>query len=348
MIYHTLIWISIILTLLPLIPSPHWIFRVPDFGKIQLFCIQVVLLAFSWLDFNPLSFFPLLATTLLNGSFLLKYTSLYPTSRRPVGKHASEPITILSLNVYQENRNYGKFLDLVAQINPDLILTMESDTGWDQALKSLDKDYPYHLKAPFDNTYGMHLFSRLPFLKSKIHFFVADDLPSMEAEVDGGQGFTFKVYALHPPPPSPTEEETSRERDGDLLSVAKAIRNDKEIPTVAIGDFNCVAWAEASRLFVKTSELIDPRVGRGFISTFHAKYKLLRFPIDQVYHTPDIFVKDLKTLPNVDSDHLPLLFRFVIDPQNSSQEDLVESADHADLVKVEEKIEEGKEETSER
>ncbi|WP_262494824.1 hypothetical protein [Leadbetterella byssophila] len=42
------------------------------------------------------------------------------------------------------------------------------------------------------------------------------------------------------------------------------------------------------------------------------------------------------------------MFRFVIDPQNSSQEDLVESAEHADLVKVEEKIEEGKEETSER
>jgi endonuclease/exonuclease/phosphatase (EEP) superfamily protein YafD len=168
----------------------------------------------------------------------------------------------------------------------------------------------------------------------------------MEAEVDGGDNFKFKVYALHPP--NPTEEETSRERDGDLLTVAKSIRNDKDIPTVAIGDFNCVAWAEASRLFVKTSELIDPRVGRGFISTFHAKYKLLRFPIDQVYYIPDIFVKDLKTLANVDSDHLPFLFRFVIDPQNSSQEDLVESADHADLVKVEEKIEEGKEETSER
>lgn len=347
-LYIIFSYLLIITTLLPLVKNPHWVFRIFDFGKIQLFILQLLALLLSVLYGDTLTVALLIGTTLLNGALLFKYTPLYKSGRVPPGPAASEPITLLSLNVYQDNRNYRKFLDLVAQINPDAVLTMESDTGWDEALKELDLRYPYSLKAPLDNTYGMHLFSRHKLRTGKIHYFVADDLPSMEAEFESEQGRVYKVYALHPPPPSPTEEETAKERDGDLLSVAKAIRKDKEIPTVAIGDFNCVAWAQASRLFVKTSELVDPRIGRGFISTFHAKYKLLRFPIDQVYHSADIFVEDLKTLPNVDSDHLPLLFRFVIDRQNDSQEELVETADAEDLQLVEEKIQEGKEETGDR
>lgn len=348
--YQIVAWILIILTLLPLVKNPHWVFRVPDFGKIQLFIMQVMVLLVSPFLFRETLWtsLALLAVTLFNGFTLYRYTPLYRTSTRPPTRLASRTVSIVSLNVYQDNRNYGKFMELINRLNPDLILTMESDTGWDKALSGLDKDYPYSVKVPLDNTYGMHLFSRLKLQKTAKHFFVADDLPSIEAEVVSADGFTFKIFALHPPPPSPTEEETSRERDGDMLSVAKAIRKNKDIPTVAIGDFNCVAWAEASRLFVKTSELIDPRIGRGFISTFHARYRLLRFPIDQVYHSADIFVKELKTLPDVDSDHLPVLFSFVIDPHNDSQDALKEEADAEDLQAVNEKIEEGKEEEGNR
>lgn len=348
--YHILAWVLISLTLLPLVKNPHWVFRVPDFGKIQLFIIQVILLAVSLFFFREVLWTTLilLAVTVYNGVILYRYTPLFNTSRRPPTFRASEPIHIVSLNVYQDNRNYGKFMELIDRLKPDLILTMESDTGWDKALNELTKDYPYSVKVPLNNTYGMHLFSRLKLQKTATHFFVADDLPSIEAEVVSPDGFTFKIFALHPPPPSPTEEETSRERDGDMLSVAKAIRKQKEMPTVAIGDFNCVAWGEASRLFVKTSELVDPRIGRGFISTFHARYRLLRFPIDQVYHSADIFVKELKTLPDVDSDHLPLLFSFVIDPHNDSQEELKEEPEAEDLQAVNEKIQEGREEEGER
>ena len=31
----------------------------------------------------------------------------------------------------------------------------------------------------------------------------------------------FGYFGVHPPPPSPNEEKTSKERDGDLLSIAK-------------------------------------------------------------------------------------------------------------------------------
>ena len=117
----------------------------------------------------------------------------------------------------------------------------------------------------------MHLYSKIPFVKSTVHFFVADDVPSIEARFKTADGHDFVVFAVHPPPPSPTEETNSKERDGDLLCVAKKIK-EHPVPSLVIGDFNTVAWSVTSILFRKTSELIDARVGRGIAATFHAKY----------------------------------------------------------------------------
>jgi endonuclease/exonuclease/phosphatase (EEP) superfamily protein YafD len=351
--YLILTWVTVFMTFIPLVKSPHWFFRIFDFGKIQIFSIQALLVAFTtFIPFSSVfayfSSIILFGSTVYNGVILFKYTPLFSTDRRKKTPLASQPISIISTNVFQDNTQYERFMNLIETVKPEMVLTMESDSKWDKALEKLDSAYPYSVKIPLDNTYGMHLFSNLKIVDSKKHFFVADDLPSIEAEIETPDGYSFKLYTLHPPPPSPTEEDNSKERDGDLLSVAKQIRKDKHKPTVAIGDFNCVAWAEASRLFTKTSEMVDPRLGRGFVSTFHAKYKLLRFPIDQVYHTANIFVEELKTLENVGSDHLPLYFSFVIDKANKSQENLKEKATKEELKEVDEKIEEGKEENGNR
>jgi hypothetical protein len=77
----------------------------------------------------------------------------------------------------------------------------------------LDQKYKYNIKVALDNTYGMHLYSKLKITKHSIHYFVADDL--IEAKITTTDNFKF-TFAVHPPPPSPTEEENSKERDGEL------------------------------------------------------------------------------------------------------------------------------------
>ena len=42
---------------------------------------------------------------------------------------------------------------------------------------------------------------------------------SIEAKLKTKDGYEFVFFGVHPPPPSPTEEKTSK--DGDLLSIAK-------------------------------------------------------------------------------------------------------------------------------
>lgn len=225
---------------------------------------------------------------------------------------------------------------------------MESNQKWDSALTELEKDYPYFQKVPLENTYGIHLYSKLKFEKIKTHFFISNDIPSIEANLVTEEGYKFTVFAVHPPPPSPTEESTSKERDGELLAIAKYIKNQNFKACIVIGDFNNVAWGKSSILFKKTSEMIDPRIGRGIISTYHAKYKLLRFPIDQMFHSIEIFVQKLIALENIGSDHLPLYCEFVINYKNDEQLSQVTTLEKGDMQEVNQMIKNGIEEDGDR
>ena len=173
-----------------------------------------------------------------------------------------------------------------------------------------------------------------------MNYHIADDLPSIEAALFTKEGIPFTFFGVHPPPPSPTEEDNAKERDGELLAVGKKIKETKGSVIVA-GDFNNVAWARSSLLFRKTSELIDPRIGRGFVSTFHAKYRLLRFPIDLFFHSPDIFVEDFKTLRPIGSDHLPLFCSFFINKEEEIQEEETESLKEEEKKEVDKIIQDG-------
>ncbi|KQT18531.1 hypothetical protein ASG31_07380 [Chryseobacterium sp. Leaf404] len=350
-LYIVLSVLIIIFSVLPKIPNSHWIFRVPDFGKIQVFVIAVLTFGFgfflekdlTWKIFQAI----LLLLIIFHGIVLMKYTPLYLITKHKPSTAASEDVQFISANVYQFNTDYPRFINLINKCRPDIFLTMESNGDWENALKVLEKDYPFHHKVTLENTYGMHFYSKLEISESRTHFFVADDIPSIEAHLKTKDGFEFVFFGVHPPPPSPTEEETSKERDGDLLSTGKRVMEIHK-PIIVVGDFNNVAWSKSSILFRKTSELIDPRIGRAFISTFHAKYRLFRFPIDLMFHSEEIFIGDLKTLDNFGSDHLPVYCKFKIDHKNDDQEERIDTADAEEKAEAEEMIEEGKKEDGER
>ena len=344
--------ILILCTLIPFLPFQHWTVRAFDFAKVQVLVLQVIVFVAAFFLVSRQTEFYILQSLLLMSiiyeiSILYKYTPLYKSGESAKGSTSSKSIAIISANVYQMNTQFQRFIDLVQREKPDIVLTMESNKAWEKALEVIEKDYPFQQKVALENTYGMHLYSKIKFKSSKTNYFVADDIPSIECELISDDGFEFRLFGVHPPPPTPTEEPNSKERDGELLSVAKVIRK-FEKPTIVVGDFNNVAWARSSVLFKKTSKLIDPRMGRGLISTFHAKYWLLRFPIDQMYHSADILVEELKTLENFNSDHLPLYCKFHIDHFDDTNEEEVKDLEQGEMEEVEEFIEEGKEEEGDR
>merc|ERR1711974_245785 len=94
---------------------------------------------------------------------------------------------------------------------------------------------------------------------------IEEDVPSIyfDYRLDNGKKIFFAC--LHPAPPSPTENETSKERDAELILTGKHIRNLNR-PAVVCGDMNDVVWSRTTRLLKKMTGMIDPRIGRGFFS----------------------------------------------------------------------------------
>lgn len=340
----------IFLSILPFIQHQHWVFRVPEFLKLQLLVLQLI--AFVWMcitSTTDVSYWVIqssqLALIIYHTYVLARYTKFWRTPSIQKSNTTSDRIKVVACNIYQYNTAYSRFINLIKKEDPDLFLTMESDSNWEQALRVLESNYPNHQKVTLDNTYGMHFYTRLKVISIQTHYFVADDIPSIEAELETKDGHRFIFFAVHPPPPSPTEEENSKERDGDLLSVAKQVR-DYSLPVVVVGDFNNVAWAKSSILFRKTSELIDARVGRGILSTFHAKYWFFRVPLDLLFHSPKVFIDRLAILPDIGSDHFPVTCTFHIDTKSDEQEERVDELDNGEMQEVETLIQEGKEEES--
>lgn len=352
-IFFTLASILIILNLLPVIPNQHWVFRSWDFGRIQLLILELLVFISGWIliDEATTAFYIVQILLVLvigqNLWLLFPYTPLYRITKQSKTENSSNLVSVLSVNVYQFNTEYNLLINLIDEERPDIVFTVESNSDWEKQLRAIENDYPYQHKHTLENTYGMHFYTKHEIVNAKTHTFVSDDIPSFEINLKLTDGTDFTFFGVHPPPPSPSEEETSKERDGDLLSVAKRVDKLNQ-PVMVVGDFNNVAWARSSKLFHRTSGLIDPRIGYGLVSTFHAKYRFLRVPIDLLFHSSHIFIEDFKRLKSIGSDHFPMFCSFYIDKSNHSQEDEIEEKEPGDWEEVEDKIEAGKNEDGDR
>jgi endonuclease/exonuclease/phosphatase (EEP) superfamily protein YafD len=203
---------------------------------------------------------------------------------------------------------------MVAERRPDIVLLLEPNAWWEERMRVLEKDgYPHTVKEPRDNKYGMLLYSRLPLVHPEVKYLLRDGIPSMHMRIQLRSGTLVWLHGVHPEPPSPTEADSSLPRDAELLIVGREVKG-RKIPTIVAGDLNDVAWSYTTRLFQKTSGLLDPRKGRGMFNTFHAKIPLMRWPLDHVFHSDHFLLGDMQRLRAFGSDHFPVYVRLVLQP----------------------------------
>ena len=339
------LYISIIVfTLIPFIRNNHWFFHSFDFFRIQIIYLGAALLVSSIF----INFPQTLTDWIIFASFVLSlcyqcyrvfpYTFLAPVqSKSCIGKQAFD-IRLISANVLQTNTNKSSLVELLRQYDPDIFLTMESDQKWEKALDELAKKYPWQVKVPKDNLYGMHLYSRLELFDTEVKYMVEEEFPSIHTSVRLGKGKSTRLISIHPPPPSPTEKESSQERDGELMMVGREIAaSDKAC--ILWGDLNDVAWSKTTTLFQKVSGLLDPRKGRGLYATFHAKYPLLRAPIDHLFHSGHFYLKQIERLPAFGSDHFAMLYHLSLYKDDNIQDEFEGELHSDEKERVEEMIE---------
>jgi len=312
MALSTLGVLCIVATLLPLSRHEAWWIRVLDFPRLQIVVIAaavLVALVAVGLDGMAVALLAaaLLACIVYQLSVVLAYTPVWPlqvrASRSPSGANA---FSLLVVNVLMSNRESARLLALIAENDPDVVLAVETDAWWSEQLEQLGEKYPFKLLHPLDNTYGLVLYSKLELVEPEIRFLLKPDVPSVRTRLRLRSGALVTLYGVHPEPPSPTEAETSEPRDAELVLVAREVA-DKGEPTLVAGDLNDVAWSPTSRLFQRISRMLDPRVGRGMFNSFHAGYRLLRWPLDHVFISSEFLLRDIRRLPAFGSDHFPIL-----------------------------------------
>ena len=315
-----MIWVELLacvviwLSFWSLIPRDEWWFRGADFPRLQILALGLI--AFSlmlvwdapWDWGREVIFLGLIAAVAYQFKMVLPYTFVWKKQVKTVTKtelQSERQISLIVSNVLTPNTQYHLLLQQIHQHQPDLILTLESDAHWQQALNVLEDDYPYRVAVPLDNLYGMHLYSRLALKDIEVKFILSDEIPSIHATVILRSGQPVQLYCLHPKPPSPTEAKDSTLRDAELLIVGDQIK-DLDESCIVMGDLNDVAWSRTTRLFQRISGLLDPRVGRHFVNTFHADYPLLRWSLDHVFHSTDFALVQMQRLAHIGSDHFPV------------------------------------------
>lgn len=315
-----MLWIEILagiviwLSFWSLIPRDEWWFRGADFPRLQILALGVIaffLLIFwsePWDLKRKIFIILLIAALAYQLKMVLPYTFLWKkqvAQVRPEQLDANRQISVIVSNVLTPNDQYHLLIAHIQKYQPDLVLTLETDQTWQTQLQVLEKDYPYRVPVPLDNLYGMHLYSKLRLVDTEVKFILSDEIPSIHTTVILRSGQPVQLYCLHPKPPSPTEAKDSTLRDAELLIVGDQIK-DLDESCIVMGDLNDVAWSRTTRLFQRISGLLDPRVGRKYINTFHANYKFLRWSLDHIFHSTDFALVHMQRLPHVGSDHFPV------------------------------------------
>lgn len=335
--------LMIVATALPMVRSDAWWIRVFDFPRLQItFLAALVLVAYLFVvrptELGELAFAAILAAGLAYQAYMMfPYTRLSGKQvQQSINPQPDSTFSLLFANVLMTNRDSEHLKEIIKESDPDIILTAEPDEWWAGQLAYLGDTYPYSVKQPQDNTYGLILYSKLELIDPQVRFLIRDDIPSIHGKVRLRSGLEVEIRCLHPRPPFPTEDETSTGRDAELLLVGKEMKN-QDSPAVVFGDLNDVAWSRTNYLFQDISGLLDPRIGRGFYHTFHAKYPFIRFPLDHFFHSNHFRLVDFRRLSYFGSDHFPVYINLSYEPDAEYvQQEL--QADTSQLTEAREKI----------
>lgn len=298
----------VITTLLPLTNSVTWWVRMWDFPRLHIAILALIILGAALLvavSFK-LPMIVLMAAALLYQSIqIFPYTPFAKTEVDLVAAPSDVvKVTMLSVNVLMENTRYGDLIRIIEREDPDILFLMETDEVWHDALAPVLDRYATIKMHLADDHYGLIFATRLDPVSVDLLWPDQDDTPALKAVLRGPDGTEFNFIGLHPRPPVPGNDTEARDQQ---IKDAALMTASADRPTVCMGDFNDVAWSWTTKRFKRYGGFVEPRVGRGMISSFHAEYPLMRLPIDQLFLTENVSLISFNRLENFGSDHFPMI-----------------------------------------
>ncbi len=235
------------------------------------------------------------------------------TVRASVALSREHRLRALLVNVNNGNQAYTKLYRLVSSTSPDIVVLLEVDEAWMQALQPLLKHYPY--TESWVNKFGVALLSRIPLQHAAVKVIGNTGLPSVIARFSiDGQRLT--LIGTHPF--SPITWRRARDRNKQLRELAKFV-SDQEDSIILLGDLNVTPWSPFFKDFLRSTGLRDSREGFGLQPTWPTWFPPAWIPIDHALVSSSVVVHDRRVGPNVGSDHYPVILDFALSAERKGQ-----------------------------
>lgn len=331
----------VLVTFLPLAKWEHYIIRIWDYPKKQVLVgiLLVLLLKIVFSEISSIFSFVAIGSSVLAIIFLLytmaRYSPLVRTELKKIDDSTNK-VSLFIGNVEMKNDQFSKLIKEILNKNADIVMLVETDTKWQQALEKVESHYEYCHHLPLDNTYGILIYSKVKLENPQFKYLVDQEIPSFHASFQLASK-NVRFYGLHPEPPFPKHSKDTVQRDAEILLIGKEIKKMNE-PVIVAGDLNDVCWSYTTKLFQKTSSLLDPRIGRGFFSTFHSRKVWARWPLDHVFCSKHFYIIRMERLNYIGSDHFPIYLELSLDNDTSEANEVPENTESDEKELVNDKV----------
>ncbi len=326
-----------------------------DFPRLQIAILLVISLVIAAIQISRSSnvFEPAVWCVLIVIALVWQLSHILPFS--PVWKTEvdltalnEQTFKLVVANLDYENAIPDGVLDELAEEQADLLLLIEIDESWDERLQPLRSRYSHFHDELRGEGLGMAIWSKFPIESAETKYLISKRRASLWVELKSNVG-VINLVGVHPTPPGLQDStgETrrdSRVRDAELVLVAKEIASRPTEPWIVAGDFNDVAWSHTTRLFKRTSGLLDPRIGRGMYNTYIAQVPPCRCPIDHVFVSEGFTVASLDRKRVSGSDHFAVTTQLAL----TQPKGVTPEPQQDDESKSKQIIKEGKSDAAER
>ncbi len=203
-------------------------------------------------------------------------------------------LKLLSANVLLTNFEPTALMQQVEQHDPDIVVILELNPVFMQAMEKLRQRYPHTELVPRPDSFGIAVYAKYPF-KAEVTYHGWYKLPLVRAEFPH-----FTLLAAHPVSP---RTRTDRWEQRTYYRAIRELAAAAGKPVILAGDLNATLWSET------VSDLLPAgfkHLGGPLRYTWPSFQPLLAIQIDHVFATGDV-AGTVQTLGAIGSDHFPIL-----------------------------------------
>lgn len=304
----TSVFAALAVTAASYVGEAWWVFELFTHFRLQIAAGSLLLLVWAALRRQRAVVFALSLVALGNLVPLRAY--LWPAAS--VAMADTGQYRLLISNVSKGNVEYDRLLDLIESEQADVVGLLEVDWRWVAAIaeSGSDANYAFQVLRPEDGAYGIALYSRLPMRERRTSPYTRSGIQTaiiVDLKLSGTTANFVLAHLM-----APLGRPYARLRNEQLVDIIDLLQSSSNQQSILAGDLNITPWSPYYSALETGTGMVNAARGTGYGGTWPTWFAPMRIPIDHYLVSEGIRVTDIRTGPDIGSDHLPLIVDIVV------------------------------------